>query len=239
LDRLVTGINWTTSSEFGHLGYPEEPDPGRLPFRVRRRENTRRFWVAIYPDGTSENNFTTLAAAKESCETWQPDTSLVALIEEAETHGLPRGETTSVDSARARTAPGPAAVLRELGRSAGGGTTEVVPAAAEPATTILAPPPGDELLPFRSVFQAHLWDTGTPVTRTVRGEALKNIATLAAMRATVEQLLREQIAVARTGVKSNWGGYRYGDEPRTWTEIGSALGVSKQAAAARYGDKDS
>lgn len=167
-------------------------------YAVTRHGEGRKYWEAHYPDGTHVDNFRTMEDAKRSCESWEPDATLVPLVDEA---------TTTVDTTPAQE------------------TTEVVQ------------PPADVEMPYRAVFQPHLWDTEPPYTRTVRAEALKNVAVLGEMRSTIEALIREQIAITRTGVRNNWGGYRWGDEPRTWSEIGKALGVSKQAAATRYGDK--
>ena len=185
-------------------------DEGRL-HQVQRHGTGRKYWEAHYPDGTHVDNFTTAAAAKRSCEQWEVDPTLVPLVDE---------ETTPVVTPPAT------------------GQDSLTDAGVDEETTPVVTSPAEELLPFRSVIADHLWDaSGDPVTRSIRAEALKNVATLAQMRATVEQLLRDQIAIARTGKKDRWGGFRYGDEPRTWSEIGAALGVSKQAAATRYGDK--
>lgn len=193
----MSALVWAANSPLP--GYISSDGGGRV-FRVRRRENTRRYWVAIYPDGTSTDWHTTLVAAKLACERWEEDNTLLPLVDEL---------TITIDNG----------------------------AAAETSKPVVQQPAAEEMLPFRSVFEAHLTDTPEPYNSSVRRRALKNVAVLAQMRATVEQLLRDQIAVARTGVHNQWGGYRWGDEPITWQEIGNALGVSKQAAATRYGDK--
>jgi len=158
----------------------------QLRYHVQRHGEGRKYWEAHYPDGTHTDNHRTMEEAKRACENWEPDPTLVPLVE----------QTTEVDDSA----------------SAGDAT------------------------PFRAVIAAHLWDTRPPINRTVKAEALKNLITLAQMRATVETLIQEQIAIARTAKRLHWGGWAYGAEPRTWSEIGGALGVSKQAAAKRYGD---
>lgn len=64
-----------------------------------------------------------------------------------------------------------------------------------------------------------------------RKTAMRNIQTLGILRTIVEQEIRQNVAVARTAA-SSWYDY---DAP-TWAEIGAMLGVTKQAAAARYRD---
>jgi hypothetical protein len=61
--------------------------------------------------------------------------------------------------------------------------------------------------------------------------ATAGIAALAAMRDVIDAALRQEVAGAR---ELDWAT----DAPAaSWSEIGAALGVSKQAAAARYGKK--
>ena len=177
---------WFTRPGGGVTGWLTR-DGQQQVFSVTRHGESRKYWEAHYPDGTHTATFTTMESAKRRCEDWEPDPTLVPLVDAATTH--------------------------------------VAPAAAEP-------------LPFRTVIDAHLWDVSGPTTHTSKAHALNNVHVLTQMRATVEQLIRENIATARTGVRDNWGGWRWGHEPRTWSDIGRALGVSKQAAATRYGDKE-
>jgi hypothetical protein len=62
-----------------------------------------------------------------------------------------------------------------------------------------------------------------------RAVALRNLAKLAELRQAVEREVCAAVATAREK-----GGNWY-DTGTTWEEIGKALGVTKQAAAARYG----
>ncbi len=73
-----------------------------------------------------------------------------------------------------------------------------------------------------------------PINRDSRAAALRNIATLVDLRHELEDELRRQVAVARDD-----GGRSYWSEARTWPDIGKALGVSKQAAAKKYGGSNS
>jgi hypothetical protein len=68
-------------------------------------------------------------------------------------------------------------------------------------------------------------------TRSGKQVALRNLAKLRALRKIVDQLTREQVAIARTNTTGNL----YWSDAVTWPEIGLALGVSKQAVAAKYG----
>lgn len=72
-------------------------------------------------------------------------------------------------------------------------------------------------------------DPNTPI-RDRRREAMRNLQELGRLRDALEELIAGNVEIART---LNSAYYDYGAP--TWAEIGKALGVTKQAAQARYG----
>ena len=216
----------------------------RGSFVVRRHGEGRKYWGVTYPDGTYTHNARTQAEAKLQAGAWEPDETLVQLVDgkSAEPddefpicNDCGRGLTSVVgDGVNAQLCDQCDADQLDQLVDPWSDEPDDAPAAAAVASVEAdddAGMSGQDFLPDAGDD----WQTAREKQdnlRRHRRSALECIPSLVAARASLDAQIAEMVERARL----TSGSYYDYDRP-TWEQIGKALGVTKQSAQAKYGKR--
>lgn len=209
----VSALEWYEATHLDGTKGLAANSPDGVRFFIRRHGEGRKYWGVTYPDGTYTHNALTQAEAKLQAESWKPDPELVQLLDDdalSVLHDSACIPSTGPDAT-------PAAAVESA--SPDGGDVDLVMLVD---TVVIAARNRDVPRGGRG------WgyqDAGESQRR-----ALIAIEELVKLRGVVATALRAQVAMARNNTGTQWY-----SNAATWSDVGAALGVSKQSAQAKYG----
>lgn len=170
----MSALEWYEATRLdGTKGIAANSDHG-VRFFVGRHGEGRKYWGVTYPDSTYTHNALTQAEAKLQAESWEPDSELVQLLDDAEI-----SESGAADVM-------PAAAVKS-------GPTDVVELVDALVVEVRSRPVEN---------RGRGW--GYQDAGQTQREALAAIAELAQLRAAVDRAITAQVAVARTSTGSAW-----------------------------------